>query len=104
MIRVKLPNRRRGVTLDFKFAGIEYTATLGYYQNGDLGEVFVSGGKVGSTTYIAMRDCGIITSIALQYGVPIESIRSAMTKNPDGSADGAIGHLFDLISRDHIQQ
>jgi hypothetical protein len=43
------------------------------------------------------RDAAILTSICLQYGASVHTIRHALTRNGDGSAGGPLGAILDLI-------
>jgi hypothetical protein len=44
------------------------------------------------------RDSAVVASLALQRGVPPETIRRALTRNGDGSASGALGTLLDMLA------
>jgi hypothetical protein len=59
--------------------------------------LFLRAGKTGSSAEIAAHDGAIILSIALQYGVPVNAIRHALLKLPDGSAAGPLGRALDII-------
>src|SRR3974390_3538765 len=96
MNRNRLDNRRASTTVVFQHNGINYTGTFSRYADGTLAELFLNSAKLGSTADINARDAAIAISLALQYGAPTEIIRHALTRNPDGSAMGSIGHLLDL--------
>jgi hypothetical protein len=95
--RRSLPNRREHDLITFEHGGIQYTAGIGHFDNGDLAEVFLSGGKTGSAVESHARDAAIILSLAAQFGTDISTVRRAMTRLRDGSAAGPVGHLLDLI-------
>jgi len=97
MARDKLPNRRAGETREFRLHGVSYRATLGFYPDGRLGEVFLTGGKIGSNADVAVRDSAILASIALQYGVPLTTLSGALTRDEAGRADGPLGLLLDEL-------
>ena len=84
MGRERLSNRRRGETFEFKFSGINITATVGYYQDGRAGEVFLKAHKTGTELDVVCRDSGILLSLLLQYGCPLEEVHHALS--PDGVA------------------
>jgi hypothetical protein len=44
------------------------------------------------------RDAAILTSICLQHGASVETIRHALTRNSDGSASGPLGVVLDLLA------
>jgi hypothetical protein len=101
MPREPLPERRRSETLDFNFAGkLQYRATLGYYDDGRLGEVFLNAGKVGTDVDVSTRDSAIALSFALQFGCTVDVIRAAMTRDGNGQPEGPLGVLLDLLAKE----
>ncbi len=92
-IRHRMPDTRMSLTHRFEIAGHEGYITVGLYEDGMPGELFVTMSKEGSTIGGLMDTVGTLTSIALQYGVPIEGLvkkfayqrfePSGFTKNPD---------------------
>ncbi len=72
--RERLPDTRRSVTHKFSIAGHEGYITVGFYEDGRPGEIFISMAKEGSTIGGLMDTIGILTSIALQYGVPLDAL------------------------------
>lgn len=95
--REALPLRRGGESFDFEFCGAYFTATIGRYPDGRLGELFLNGLKLDTMQDIYARDLGMALSIALQYGAPFEGLRKAMTRDAEGRAQGLGGHVLDLI-------
>ena len=96
--RRKLPDRRPSTTFDFRCNTLAYTATISHFENGDLAEIFINNSKVGSDSDSAAKDSAIITSIALQYGVPLGVIRKALLRDPRGIASSPLGVALDLIA------
>jgi ribonucleoside-diphosphate reductase alpha chain len=92
-IRHRMPDTRMSLTHRFEIAGHEGYITVGLYEDGQPGELFITMSKEGSTIGGLMDTVGTLTSIALQYGVPLESLAkkfayqrfepSGFTKNPD---------------------
>jgi ribonucleoside-diphosphate reductase alpha chain len=92
-VRHRMPDTRSSLTHRFEIAGHEGYITVGLYENGQPGELFITMSKEGSTIGGLMDTVGTLTSIALQYGVPLESLvkkfayqrfePSGFTKNPD---------------------
>jgi ribonucleoside-diphosphate reductase alpha chain len=72
--RRRLPDTRRSLTHKFNIAGHEGYLTVGLYDDGKPGELFITMSKEGSTIGGVMDSLGTATSVALQYGVPIESL------------------------------
>lgn len=98
-LRRRLPQRRFHELLDFEHAGHRYTAGLGFFETGGLGEIFINvPGRSGSTVETVARDAAILTSICLQHGASMETIRHALTRNGDGSASGPVGVLLDSLA------
>lgn len=98
MSRDLLPYRRRGETFDFLHDGRRFTATVGFYDDGRPGEVFLSASKLTSDSDIMVRDAAILLSFALQHGVPIGSLRAAMLRGDDGRPHGVMGTLLDRLT------
>ena len=71
-IRRKLPNERQSVTHKFSIGGHEGYITVGLYEDGTPGEVFISMAKEGSTISGLMDSFATSISYALQYGVPLK--------------------------------
>jgi hypothetical protein len=108
MPREILPNRRRSDTFKFE-AGVpgypkgRYIATVGYYPDGRVGELFIHSNKSGSDRDLAMHAAAVGVSFALQYGASIEDIRSAMPRTSEGLPEEPIGTLLDLIAEQQKQ-
>ena len=91
--RQRMPDTRVSLTHKFEIAGHEGYITVGLYENRQPGELFIQMAKEGSTIGGLMDTVATLTSIALQYGVPLESLvkkfayqrfePSGFTKNPD---------------------
>ena len=73
-VRVKLPDTRESITHKFSIAGHEGYLTVGRYQDGTPGEIFLRMAKEGSTVSGLMDTIATMTSIALQYGVPLKAL------------------------------
>jgi ribonucleoside-diphosphate reductase alpha chain len=86
--RSRLPRERESLTHKFSIAGHEGYITAGKYEDGSLGEIFLTDiGKDGSTLRGMMNAFATAISIGLQYGVPLETfVRkfSYMRFDPEG--------------------
>jgi ribonucleoside-diphosphate reductase alpha chain len=71
-IRRKLPDERKSITHKFSIGGHEGYITVGMYEDGTPGEVFISMAKEGSTISGLMDSFATSISYALQYGVPLK--------------------------------
>lgn len=97
MSRAILPNRRAAETFEVKHGSHAVTVTVGYYSNGQLGEVFVTDPKVGSSMEAIARDAAVLLSIAIQNDIPLEIMRHAITREQDGTASSIIGAVVDRL-------
>jgi ribonucleoside-diphosphate reductase alpha chain len=70
--RERLPDTRRSVTHKFNVGGHEGYITVGLYDDGRPGELFITMAKEGSTIGGLMDAFGTAVSMSLQYGVPLE--------------------------------
>ena len=72
--RRKLPNERDSITHKFSIGGHEGYLTVGKYEDGAPGEIFIKMAKEGSTLSGIMDAFALSVSIALQYGVPLRAL------------------------------
>jgi hypothetical protein len=100
-IRKRLPNRRYSETLSFCCGSFDYFATVSFFPDGLLAEIFLNNDKAGSDSDSAAKDSAVVASIALQYGVPLETIRRALLRDPRGVAANplGLGVALDLCSQ-----
>jgi ribonucleoside-diphosphate reductase alpha chain len=74
-LRKKMPRERQSITHKFSLGGHEGYITAGMYEDGTVGEIFLTDiGKEGSTLRGMMNSFATAISIALQYGVPLETL------------------------------
>jgi hypothetical protein len=97
--RRRLPNRRASQTFDFICGNFHYVATVSFFNDGRLAEIFIGNGKAGSGTDTAAKDSAVVASIALQHGVPLDVIRHALLRDARGVASSPLGEALDLLSR-----
>jgi ribonucleoside-diphosphate reductase alpha chain len=73
--RKRMPRERQSITHKFSIGGHEGYITAGMYEDGTVGEIFLTDiGKEGSTLRGMMNSYATAISIALQYGVPLETL------------------------------
>jgi ribonucleoside-diphosphate reductase alpha chain len=92
-VRRKLPDERHAITHKFDIAGHEGYITVGLFENGQPGEIFLVMAKEGSTISGFADAFAQAISYALQYGVPLQVLvdkfshvrfePSGMTRNPE---------------------
>jgi len=92
--RRRMPRERQSLTHKFSIGGHEGYITAGMYEDGTVGEIFLTDiGKEGSTLRGMMNSFATAISISLQYGVPLETLvrkfsymrfePEGMTSNPE---------------------
>ncbi len=92
--RRKMPRERQSITHKFSIGGHEGYITAGMYEDGTIGEIFLTDiGKEGSTLRGMMNSFATAISLSLQYGVPLETLvrkfsymrfePEGMTSNPE---------------------
>ncbi|WP_017594346.1 vitamin B12-dependent ribonucleotide reductase [Nocardiopsis potens] len=112
-VRRRLPKKRPSQTVSFAVGGAEGYITAGSYPDDGLGEVFMKLGKQGSTLAGVMDAFSIAISIALQYGVPLETYvekftnmrfePAGMTDDPDiRMAQSVVDYIFRRLALDHL--
>ncbi|MFN8559010.1 MAG: vitamin B12-dependent ribonucleotide reductase [Dehalococcoidia bacterium] len=108
--RRRLADERQSITHKFQVGEQEGYITVGLYDDGQPGEVFLRVSKQGSTVSGLMESLGQLTSIALQYGVPLEGLSSKMKNSrfePSGmttnrvipTATSLVDYLFRWLER-----
>jgi hypothetical protein len=100
--RNRLPNRRSAESFELEVEGLRYTATVGRFPDGTIGEFFLNNHKSNSSADSAARDSAIVLSIALQHGADLETIRRALCHDSHGRASGLLGAALDIIMGDTI--
>ncbi|NLE19083.1 MAG: vitamin B12-dependent ribonucleotide reductase [Propioniciclava sp.] len=111
--RQRLPKTRTSLTTSFTVGGAEGYLTSSQYDDGRLGELFLKLGKQGSTLAGVMDAFSIAISIALQYGVPLETYvqkftnlkfePAGMTDDPDlRMAQSIIDYVFKRLALDYL--
>ncbi|WP_372517913.1 vitamin B12-dependent ribonucleotide reductase [Solirubrobacter phytolaccae] len=74
-LRKRMPRERKSLTHKFSLGGHEGYITAGMYEDGSVGEIFLTDiGKEGSTLRGMMNSFATAISISLQYGVPLETL------------------------------
>ncbi|RLS53348.1 MAG: vitamin B12-dependent ribonucleotide reductase [Planctomycetota bacterium] len=106
--RRRLPDTRHSITHKFVVGGHEGYITVGLFEDNTPGELFITMAKEGSTIGGLMDVIGTETSLALQYGVPLEALvtkfsharfePSGWTSNPDiPHAKSVVDYIFRFL-------
>ena len=112
-VREKLPRRRRSSTFKFRVADCEGYVTVGEYDDGRPGELFVNVSKQGSTLAGIMDAFSVSVSLGLQHGVPLATyVRkysnmrfepAGITDDPDlRIATSLIDYIFRRLALDYL--
>ena len=98
MTRELLPARRACENLDFYVGDNRYTAGLGFYDDGRIGEIFLTGPKAGTDVEIIAKDAAVMASIALQHGASPDVLRHGLQRDPKGASLSPIGAVLDILA------
>ncbi|HUX05032.1 MAG TPA: vitamin B12-dependent ribonucleotide reductase [Acidimicrobiales bacterium] len=112
-VRERLPRRRTSATFAFRVADCEGYVTVGEYEDGRPGEVFIKVSKQGSTLAGIMDAFSISISLGLQHGVPLSTyVRKYvnMKFEPSGMTDDAdlriatslVDYIFRRLALDYL--
>ena len=95
--RHRLPNRRASTTFDVESQGLKFTATVSRFADGSVAEIFLQNHKAGSMAGINAQDASVVCSLALQHGVPLDTIRRALMRDSQGCASGPLAAVLDML-------
>jgi ribonucleoside-diphosphate reductase alpha chain len=112
-LRERLPRKRRSNTFSFRVADCEGYVTVGEYEDGRPGELFVKVSKQGSTLAGVMDAFSIAVSVSLQHGVPLATYvkkytnmrfePAGMTDDPDlRIASSLVDYIFRRLAVDYL--
>ena len=112
-IRERLPRKRASITFAFRVADCEGYVTVGEYEDGRPGEVFMKVSKQGSTLAGIMDAFAIAVSLGLQHGVPLATYvkkytnmrfePAGMTDDPDlRIAQSLVDYIFRRLAVDYL--
>lgn len=100
-VRRRLPDERHSLTHHFSIGGQEGYVTIGLYEDGSPGEIFIRMAKEGSTVSGLMDSFATAVSLALQYGVPLRVLCDKFSHTrfePNGwSGNPKIGYAKSLM-------
>jgi hypothetical protein len=103
--RRRLENRRASTTFAFDCGPHRYIATISYFPGTDqLAEIFLGNGRAGSDIDAAAKDSAVVASIALQHGVPVDTIPKALLRDSRGCASSPLGCALDRIIAEQSSQ
>jgi ribonucleoside-diphosphate reductase alpha chain len=111
--RERLPDTRKSLTHKFSIGGHEGYIIVGFYADGRPGELFINMAKEGSTIGGLMDTIGVLTSLALQYGVPLDALvrkfehtrfePNGFTRDPDiPIAKSVVDYIFRWLGMNFV--
>ncbi len=114
-LRRRLPSERQALTHRFEVSGHEGYITVGLYEDGTPGEIFLKMAKEGSTVSGLMDSFATAISLALQYGVPLQALidkfshtrfePQGFTKNPEiPIAKSVLDYIFRWLASRFLPQ
>jgi hypothetical protein len=98
--RRRLSDRRLCESFSFQLDGLRFTASVGRFPDGRIGELFLSNHKSGNQSDTNARDAAILLSFALQHGADIDEIREALCRNSAGRALGPMASTAISLTRE----
>lgn len=90
--RQRLPNRRKGFTQKVRIGNTKVYLRTGEYDDGKIGEIFIDVHKEGTFARGMCNGLGMMTSLALQHGVPLEEVCNLLRHinfPPNGEVEGS---------------
>jgi len=114
-VRRRLPDTRRSITHKFSVGGHEGYITVGLYEDGSPGEIFITMAKEGSTLSGMTDAFATAISLALQYGVPLRDLvykfshmrfePAGMTNNPEiPVAQSIVDYIFRWLASQFLSE
>lgn len=97
MTRKTLPNRRYSETFDISCLGSNYAVQVGYYPEGQVGEIFINSHRVGSQADINARDAAVLLSLALQNGIAPDDVIESLMHDANGKPEGVVGMIVAAV-------
>src|SRR6516225_1497591 len=97
-MRERLSNRRSSISYTFECGGLRYHATISRFDDGRIGEIFITNTKPSSQSDVNARDAGVAASLAFQFGCPLDVLRKALLRDAQGKASSPLGAALDLLA------
>jgi ribonucleoside-diphosphate reductase alpha chain len=113
--RSRLQEERRAATHEVEISGHEIIMTIGFFEDGRPGELFIRMNKQGSTMSGIMSAVSVLTSLCLQYNVPLEVLISkfegvsfepaGITPNPEiPKVASVLDYVFRYLKLRHLKE
>ena len=93
----RLPNRRGHELPNVEHDGIRYTAGVGGFADGGVGEIFLNTAKRGTALDVNARATAVAAFALVQHRCPVDTLRQGVTRNSHGSGSGPLARALDLL-------
>jgi hypothetical protein len=90
------------MTSEVESSGLKYAYTFSRFPDGKIGEIFISNHRAGSQADAYARESAIASSLALQFGCPLETLRGALLRDSHGKPQTPLGVALDLIAAEEV--
>jgi ribonucleoside-diphosphate reductase alpha chain len=97
--RERMSRKRKSVTYSESIAGHEVTLTVGEYEDGTCGEIFIDLGKEGSDVSGWANAFAISVSLGLQHGIPVDKLCHTFRGMKFGAQDDGATSVPDLVMK-----
>jgi len=87
--RERLPDRRPNQTRVIRWAGSEFSVSIGFWLDGRPGEVFADGPRTGSAMQALLADACVVVSLALQHGIEPSALAHSLARVPLSETESA---------------
>lgn len=98
MTRQRLPDRRPAETVKIEVGGMRFAVTIGFYDDGRPGEVFVHGTRTGSTLDSLLADACVVISVLMQHGIEPRELAASMGWLGNAEPASVLGAVIDLAA------
>lgn len=95
--RQPLLPRRKNQTIELVFEAVRYQLTIGFYENGRIGEVWLNGPRPDSALYHITQDACILISHLLQRFTSPHTLYDSLPRKADGAPASVIGAIIELL-------
>jgi hypothetical protein len=96
--RQPLSSRRKNQSMELVFDGIRFHLTVGFYDNGRIGEVWLNGPRPDSALYHITQDACVLISHLLQRFASPHALFDSMPRKADGAPASVIGAIIELLA------
>jgi hypothetical protein len=95
--RQRFPNRRGHELPNVEHDGIGYTAAVGGFADGGIGEIFLNTAKRGTALNVNAHAAAVAALPLVQHRCPVDTLRQRVTRNSDGSGSGPFARALDVL-------